>query len=117
MQTEKSRCESILSMGLEPVACPHCGQTDAVRHGDSGESKQRYRCRHADCPRKTFMRNYACRGSLPEVKQQLSDMAMNGSGIRYSARVPGINPTMVIEPKKTSPSSESQYSTDIDAAP
>jgi len=39
-------------------------------------------------------------GYLPEVKQQISDMAMNGSGIRDTARVLHISPTMVIEELK-----------------
>lgn len=39
------------------------------------------------------MREYSYRGYLPEVKQQISDMAMNGSGIRDTARVLKISPT------------------------
>ena len=98
-------------MVLEPVKCPNCGQTDVVKHGYSGEGKQRYRCRNADCPRQTFIRHYAYRGSLPEVKQQIADMAMNGSGIRDTARVLGISPTTVIETLKKTPSSPaSQHS-------
>ena len=36
-------------MVLEPVCCPHCHTTDVVKDGKSGEGKQRYRCRNADC--------------------------------------------------------------------
>ncbi len=36
-------------------------------------------------------------GYLPEVKQQICDMAINGSGIRDTARVLKISPTTVIE--------------------
>ena len=44
-------------------------------------------------------------GYLPEVKQQIVDMAVNGSGIRDTARVLKISPTTVIEAlKKRSPS-------------
>lgn len=39
-------------------------------------------------------------GYLPEVKQQISDMAINGSGIRDTARVLKISPTTVIEELK-----------------
>ena len=45
------------------------------------------------------------RGYLPEVKQQIADMSVNGSGIRDTARVLKISPTTVIETlKKTSTS-------------
>ncbi|CAK0778384.1 hypothetical protein CCP3SC1_950013 [Gammaproteobacteria bacterium] len=33
---------------------------------------------------------------MPEVKEQIIDMAMNGSGIRDTARVLGISPGTVI---------------------
>jgi len=36
-------------------------------------------------------------GYLPEVKQQIVEMAVNGSGIRDTARVLKISPTTVIE--------------------
>lgn len=90
-------------MVLEPVCCPHCHTTDVVKNGKSGEGKQRYRCRHADCARSSFILDYTYRGHVPAVKQQVSDMAMNGSGIRDTARVLRISPTTVIEElKKTS---------------
>ncbi|MBM0744691.1 hypothetical protein JOY44_24315 [Phormidium sp. CLA17] len=48
-------------------------------------------------------------GHLPEVKQQIVDMAVNGSGIRDTARVLKISPTTVIEElKKRSTSQSSQ---------
>jgi transposase-like protein len=82
-----------------------------VKNGKSDEGKQRYRCRNADCSRRSFMRDYSYRGYLPEVKQQISDMAVNGSGIRDTARVLKISPTTVIEElKKRSPSRTSQHS-------
>ena len=87
-------------MVLEPIECPHCSGTNVVRHGYSAAGKQRYQCRHSDCPRKTFIRDYAYRGSVPEVKEKIVDMAMNGSGIRDTARVLGISPTTVIETLK-----------------
>ncbi len=39
---------------------------------------------------------------MPQVKQQISDMAMNGNGIRDTARVLHISPTTVIEELKKS---------------
>jgi transposase-like protein len=94
-------------MAVEKVICPNCGSEDVVKHGQSHEGKQRYRCRNVDCSRCTFIRHYAYRGYLPEVKQQIADMAVNGSGIRDTARVLKISPTTVIETLKKSPASPS----------
>ncbi len=87
-------------MVLEAVLCPACGGADVVKHGKSAEGKQRYKCRNPDCTLSTFIRHYSYKGYLPEVKQQVADMAVNGSGIRDTARVLGISPTTVIEELK-----------------
>jgi len=51
------------------------------------------------------MLNYTYRGRLPEVKQQISEMAINGSGIHDTARVLKISTSTVIgelkKPRKT----------------
>jgi len=39
--------------------------------------RARYKCRNSACYRCTFIRHYAYRGYLPEVKQQIADMAVN----------------------------------------
>ena len=33
------------------VTCPDCHSTDIVKHGKSGEGKQRYCCRNEECIR------------------------------------------------------------------
>ena len=96
-------------MVLESVLCPTCESDDVVKHGQSGERKQRYKCRNSDCSRCTFIRDYAYRGYRPEVKQQIADMAINGSGTRDTARVLKISRTTVTETlKKRSLPSSSQ---------
>ena len=96
-------------MVLEPVLCPSCQGRDVVKHGSSAEGKPRYRCRNQECERCTFILNYTYRGYLPEVKQQIADMAVNGSSIRDTARVLKISPTTVIEElKKRSTSGKCQ---------
>jgi insertion element IS1 protein InsB len=96
-------------MVLEPVLCPDCGSNNVVKHGRSEENKQRYKCRNSECGRSTFIRDYVDRGYLPEVKQQIVDMAVNGSGIRDTAQVLQMSPTTVIETlKKRSTSQSSQ---------
>lgn len=103
-QNRWERLSPVFPMVLEPICCPGCHTTDVVKHGKSAEGKQRYRCRNAECTRASFILNYSYRGYLPEVKQQIADMAVNGSGIRDTARVLKVSPTTVIEElKKTSP--------------
>jgi transposase-like protein len=55
--------------------------------------------------KKTFIRDYSYNAYLPNLKKQISDMAMNGSGIRDTARVLNISPNTVIETLKKSPRS------------
>ncbi len=89
-------------MVLEPVHCPDCQSSDVVKHGRSAAGKQRYCCRNSGCSRRSFILNFSYRGRLSEVKQQISDMAMNGSGIRDTARVLKVSPTTVIATLKKS---------------
>ena len=95
-------------MASEVIFCPACQSENVVKHGQSKEGKQRYQCRNLECWRKTFIREYSYRGYLPEVKQQVVDMAMNGSGIRDTARVLKISPTTVIEEIKKHPTHTSE---------
>jgi insertion element IS1 protein InsB len=44
--------------------------------------------------------DYSYNGALPEVKARVIDMALNGSGIRDTARVLEISPTTVIRELK-----------------
>lgn len=83
-------------MVLEPIYCPRCCQSDVVKNGKSNEGKQRYRCCNNGCPRASFSLDYTYRGHRPEVKKQISDMAMNGSGIYNTVRVLHIGPTTVM---------------------
>jgi transposase-like protein len=87
-------------MVLEPVHCPNCNGPQVIKHGKTPEGKQRYRCQNPECSRSTFIRDYSYAGLLPDVKQQICDMAMNGSGIRDTARVLGVSQTTVIETLK-----------------
>lgn len=87
-------------MVRHPIHCPSCQSTDVVKHGKTADSKQRFFCQNAACPRQTFLIKYVYKGLLQEVKQQIVEMAMNGSGIRDTARVLHVSPTTVIETLK-----------------
>ncbi len=87
-------------MVLKPIACASCHETDVVKHGQTADGKQRFFCQTSLCTRQTFLLEYVDHGRLPDVKQQIVDMTMNGSGIRDIARVLHISPTTVIETLK-----------------
>ena len=76
-------------MVLEAVSCKHCGQTQHVkRYGTTRAGTQRYRC--FDCSR-TFVQTYTHKARDPLVKEQITQMVLNGAGIRDTARVLGVN--------------------------
>jgi transposase-like protein len=89
-----------------PVRCPQCKKDQVVKRGKTSNEKQRYLSRNEVCPQQTFVSDYRHRGHLPHVKQQIIDMALNGGGIRDTARVLGISKdTVLSELKKTKGSS------------
>ena len=87
------------------VSCRYCGNQDKVRRkGVSTNAHQRYKCEA--CGR-SFQLLYAHRAHEPGIKEQVIDMALNGSGIRDTARVLKINMNTVMSvlKKKPKPSS------------
>ncbi|WP_250124852.1 IS1-like element transposase [Chroococcidiopsis sp. CCMEE 29] len=84
------------------VVCPDCGLDDIIKHGKSPEGKQRYLCRNSDCLRRTFVLDTQQPGRKREVKQKIVDMAVNGSGVRDTARVLHVSPATVIRELKKS---------------
>ena len=83
-------------MVLESIRCPVCDGTIVTKHGKTKNEKQRFICKNKNCECQTFIRDYSEKGRLPETKQQIIDMALNGSGIRDTARVLRISSTTVI---------------------
>ena len=73
-----------------------------MKYGRLANGAQRFRCNHLDCERRVFLLQYQNKGRLPEVKRQMVDMALNGSGIRDTARVLGVSPTTVLPTLKKS---------------
>ncbi len=86
-------------MVLVPIRCLHCGSVDVIRYGLTSNEKQRFLCRNEGCG-KTFIREYSDKGRLPDIKQRIVDMAVNGSGVRDTARVLGISTDTVINELK-----------------
>ena len=90
-------------MVLIAVTCPYCQSDLIAKGGKTDAGKQRYRCQNPDCPHPSFLLNPAYKGRLPEIKEQIVDMALNGNSIRDTARVLGISTdTVMNELKKKS---------------
>ena len=87
-------------MMFAPVCCPTCQSMDVVKYGKTPDGKQRFHCQNLACQRQTFLMDYTNRGFLQAVKTQIVEMALNGSGIRDTARVLNVSPTTVIETLK-----------------
>jgi len=89
-------------MVLELIRCPVCDGIDVIKHGKTINGKQRFMCKDMACKGNTFIRDYSEKGRLPEIKQQVIEMALNGSGVRDTARVLGISTATVINELKKS---------------
>ena len=86
-------------MVLEAVICKHCGPTQQVKphrrtgYGTTRAGTQRYRC--FDCgrtaPADRFVQTCTHKARDPLAKEQITQMVLNGSGIRDTARVLGVN--------------------------
>jgi transposase-like protein len=85
-----------------PVQCPHCHSTAVIKAGKQANGTQRYQCQNRQCQRRIFLLQYQARGRVPEIRRQVVDLAINGSGIRDTARVLRISPTTVIAVLKKS---------------
>ena len=90
------------------IKCPHCKSNEIVKAGFTGQGKQRYCCKNTNCSTTTFLQTYSYRGYRPDIKTQIIDMAINGSGIRDTARVLKISQWLVMEEIKKKPSFSAQ---------
>src|SRR5258707_691956 len=83
-------------MAVEVVRCPHCQSGEVVKYGTAANGKDRFRCQNAARCGRTFIREYTYQGRVPQVKRQIVELTLNGSGVRDIARVLQISPTTVI---------------------
>jgi insertion element IS1 protein InsB len=85
-----------------PGQCPYCQGTAVIKAGKQANGTQRYQCQNRQCARRIFLLHYQHRARVPEVRRQVVDLALNGSGIRDTARVLRMSPTTVIAVLKKS---------------
>ena len=84
------------------VQCPYCQNTEVIKVGKQANGTRRYRCQNEQCERRIFLLQYQDRGRALEIRRQVVDMALNGSGIRDTARVLRISLTTAIAVLKKS---------------
>jgi len=83
------------------VECPSCKDTElVVKFGQTSNGKQRFRCQNSRCDKDTFIFNYTSNGWIPDVKNKIIEMALNGAGIRDTARVLQISKDTVLSELK-----------------
>jgi transposase-like protein len=87
-------------MAVIAVRCPSCDRDKIVKRGKTTNGTQRFLCQDEACSRRTFILGYTNRGYLPSVKRQMIELALNGSGIRDTARVLGISTETVLNELK-----------------
>ena len=83
-------------MATVAVSCPDCHRTQVIKAGKQPNGTQRYRCQNPSCERTIFQLTHVAYGRLPQTQQQIVVMALNGSGIRDTARVLRVSPVTVL---------------------
>ena len=81
---------------LQLLHCPNGQGTESVRHGQTRQGQQWYRCRAHRCAGRTFRLDAREPGHSPAVTHQSVARAMNASGLRDTARVLHVRTTTVM---------------------
>ena len=89
-------------MAVVEVLCIYCNSKNVVKNGKSTVGEQRYKCRTEDCG-KTFQLIHRYNACEQGIKERIVDMAMNGSGVRDTARVLSVGVSTVISTLKKKP--------------
>ncbi|HYQ92581.1 MAG TPA: IS1-like element transposase [Candidatus Competibacteraceae bacterium] len=71
-----------------------------IQPGKTDRGSQRYLCQNEACDQSSFLLNSRYQGYRFESKREVVDMAMNGSGMRDTARVLGISTGTVLSELK-----------------
>jgi transposase-like protein len=74
-------------MVLIPVLCPHCQSDQIIKGGRRQPASNATSAKIRTVSTIPYQLDLTYKGRSPEVKEQIIDMALNGSGIRDTARV------------------------------
>ncbi len=86
-------------MVIVDLHCSRCQSVQVYRHEKTPKGHERFRCR--DCHR-VFQLTYCYEARKPGVKDQITEMAFNGVGIRATAPMLKIGINTVIRTLKNS---------------
>jgi len=81
----------------QEIQCPHCSGSSLQKNGHSENGTQRWRCN--EC-RKSFQLTYRYNARKPGVKEQITVLTLNSSGVRDIGRILGINKNTVVSELK-----------------
>ena len=88
------------------IICPYCKSSDLQKNGRRPSGIQYWRCKKC---RKNFQLEYRYNACKQGVKEQITELTLNGSGIRDTGRVLRINKNTVISELKKNVQSESIF--------
>ena len=84
-------------MALVHAQCPSRQSSDVMKYGKQANGTQRCQCNNPNCARRIFLLQYHDKERVPAIKQQVVDMALNGSGMRDIVRGLGVSSTTIDE--------------------
>ena len=84
-------------MGEQKIRCIYCESEKVTYNGKNRTGRQRMLCNNEKCEHRTFQLEYKNKGSKPEVKEKILEMAINGAGVRDTGRVLGVSVSTVIK--------------------
>ncbi|MCL2173597.1 MAG: IS1-like element transposase [Candidatus Bathyarchaeota archaeon] len=86
------------------VKCPFCGSDKISKNGHNKTGKQVYNCNNSECIHRNFVEQYTHKAYLPEVREQVLKMVVDGNGTRATGRILGISKdtvTAILKKQKT----------------
>jgi transposase-like protein len=79
------------------ILCLHCSGCDLQKNGHSENGTQRWFCKQCG---KSFQLSYQYNARKPGVKEQITVLTLNSSGVRDIGRILGINKNTVVSELK-----------------
>jgi transposase len=81
----------------QEIQCIHCKSSNLHKNGHSENGTQRWLC--IDCG-KSFQLSYRYRAHVPGIKEQITELTLNSSGVRDISRILKISKNTVVSELK-----------------